>query len=134
MKKLAPIFLFILILSCGSEQVNKSLYKKKYISYSEGVASWYGPGFNGRKTASGEVFKMNSLTAAHRTLEFGTMVRVTNLTNNKQVVVRINDRGPVSKSRIIDLSKQAAQMIDMVQAGIVKVKLEIVKIKKNNER
>ena len=126
MKKLLPIFLSLIILSCGAEQINEAEFSRKYTSYNKGKASWYGPGFNGRKTASGEIFNMYDLTAAHRTLEFGTIVRVTNNANNKHVTVRINDRGPVSKSLIIDLSKRAAQLIDMEQAGIAKVELEIV--------
>jgi len=82
-----------------------------------GKASWYGPGFQGRKTASGERFDMNALTAAHRTLPFGTRVKVRNTLNGREVVVRINDRGPASPNRIIDLSKAAATALDLVQAG-----------------
>ena len=91
-----------------------------------GHASYYATKFEGRKTANGEVFKNNGLTAAHKTLEFGTMVKVTNLINNKSVVVRINDRGPFVKGRVIDLSRAAAAQIDMLNAGVVKVGLEIV--------
>ena len=90
----------------------------------EGVASWYGPPFHGRMTANGEVYNMNSLTAAHPTLPFDTRVRVTNKENNKQVVVRINDRGPFVDGRIIDLSKEAAKRLGMVNEGIVPVHLE----------
>jgi rare lipoprotein A len=82
-----------------------------------GKASWYGPGFHGKRTASGERFDMNDLTAAHRTLPFGTRVRVRNIQNGREVVVRINDRGPHIRDRIIDLSKAAAAAIDLVQAG-----------------
>jgi rare lipoprotein A len=82
-----------------------------------GRASWYGPGFHGKRTASGERFDMNDLTAAHRTLPFGTRVRVLNSQNGLEVVVRINDRGPHIKDRIIDLSKAAATAIDLLQAG-----------------
>ena len=81
----------------------------------EGMASWYGKKFHGKKTASGERFNMYELTAAHRTLPFGTKVKVTNLENNKSVVVRINDRGPHVKGRIIDLSYAAAKKIDMIE-------------------
>jgi len=91
-----------------------------------GVASWYGPGFNGRKTASGEIFDMYALTAAHRTLPFGTLVRVTRLDNGASVVVRINDRGPFKKDRIIDLSYQAALEIGLVSSGTALVELEVV--------
>jgi rare lipoprotein A len=82
-----------------------------------GKASWYGPGFHGRRTASGERFDMNDLTAAHRTLPLGTRVRVRNIQNGLEVVVRINDRGPRFRSRIIDLSKAAAAALDLLQAG-----------------
>ena len=88
-----------------------------------GKASWYGPGFHGTRTASGERFDMNELTAAHRSLPFGTRVRVRNTRNGKEVVVRINDRGPHIADRIIDLSKAAAVALDMVQAGATLVVL-----------
>ena len=93
----------------------------------EGTASYYGPKFHGRKTSSGEVFDMYALTAAHNTLPFGTLVEVTNLENDLSVVVRINDRGPFMKNRIIDLSYEAARRIGMVGPGTAKVRLEIVK-------
>src|SRR6478672_1320653 len=82
-----------------------------------GNASWYGPGFHGKRTASGERFDMNDLTAAHGTLPFGTRVRVRNTQNGLEVVVRINDRGPQIRDRIIDLSKAAAEALDLLQAG-----------------
>ena len=82
-----------------------------------GKASWYGPGFQGRRTASGERFDMNALTAAHRTLPFGTLVRVRNSQNGREVVVRINDRGPWVGDRIIDLSKAAAAALGLLQGG-----------------
>jgi rare lipoprotein A len=77
------------------------------------MASWYGPGFHGRRTASGETFNAGALTAAHRTLPFGTRVKVTNATNGRSVVVRINDRGPYVRGRVIDLSRAAARAIGM---------------------
>lgn len=91
-----------------------------------GKASWYGAKFQGRLTASGERFDMTELTAAHRTLPFGTRVRVTNETNGKSVVVRINDRGPVAKRRIIDLSRRAAELIGIKKKGVGRVKLEVL--------
>lgn len=91
-----------------------------------GKASYYADKFHGRYTASGEVFDMNKLTAAHRTLMFGTSVKVTNLWNNKSVIVRINDRGPFKGDRVIDLSKAAARQIDMLAAGVVDVKVEVL--------
>jgi rare lipoprotein A len=84
-----------------------------------GHASWYGPGFHGRKTASGETFNTNDLTAAHRTLPFGTKVKVVNKKTGKSVVVRINDRGPYAHGRVIDLSKASAQAIGISGVGSV---------------
>lgn len=86
-----------------------------------GMASWYGPGFHGRRTASGEVYNQNDLTAAHPTLPMGAMVRVTNLANGKSIIVRINDRGPFKSNRIIDLSKRAAEKISMPSTMKVRV-------------
>ena len=88
-----------------------------------GLASWYGPAFHGKRTASGERFDMNELTAAHRTLPFGTRVRVRNMDNGQEVVVRINDRGPQVRERVIDLSKAAAAALGMLQAGQAPVAL-----------
>jgi rare lipoprotein A len=82
-----------------------------------GKASWYGPGFQGKRTASGERFDMNALTAAHRTLPFGSRIRVRNRQNGREVVVRINDRGPWAADRIIDVSKAAAAALGLLQAG-----------------
>jgi rare lipoprotein A len=92
----------------------------------EGIASWYGLPFHGRRASNGEVYDMNKLTAAHRTLPFDTVVRVTNLGNGKSTVVRITDRGPFVDNRIIDLSMAAAREIDSVGTGVVPVRLEIV--------
>lgn len=91
-----------------------------------GVASWYGQKFHGRRTANGERFNMNALTAAHRSLPFGTKVRVINRQNGRSVVVRINDRGPFAGKRIIDLSHQAASEIGMIRKGTASVDLEIM--------
>lgn len=91
-----------------------------------GYASYYADKFHGRKTSSGEVFDMNGFTAAHRTLPFGTKVKVTNIKNGKSVVVKINDRGPFKEERIIDLSKAAAESIDMVNDGIAEVEIEVI--------
>ena len=91
-----------------------------------GVASWYGPGFHGRRTANGEVYDQYGLTAAHRTLPHGTWVEVTNLATDRSVRVRINDRGPYVDDRVIDLSYTAAQRIDMLRSGIAPVRVEVV--------
>ncbi|NIO03694.1 MAG: septal ring lytic transglycosylase RlpA family protein [Proteobacteria bacterium] len=92
----------------------------------EGIASWYGEDFHGKKTASGETYNMYDLTAAHRTLALGSKIKVTNLDNGKAVVVRINDRGPFAKGRIIDLSFEAARRLDMISKGTAKVKLTVL--------
>jgi rare lipoprotein A len=91
-----------------------------------GLASWYGLWHRGRVTASGEIFDPGALTAAHRTLPFGTQVRVTNLDNGRQVSVRITDRGPYWPRRIIDLSREAAHALGMVVAGVAPVHLEVI--------
>ena len=93
---------------------------------SEGKVAHYGAKFNGRKTASGEVFNVNAMTMAHRSLPFGTRVKVTNLTNKKSVVVRVNDRGPTDPGRIGDLTSGAARKIGMTKAGVVNARLEVV--------
>lgn len=93
---------------------------------SEGKLAYYGRKFAGRKTASGEGFNPGALTMAHKTLPFGTLVRVTNLKNNKSVVVRVNDRGPFSADRVGDLSQAAASKIRMLKLGVVNAKLEVV--------
>ncbi|HET6528788.1 MAG TPA: septal ring lytic transglycosylase RlpA family protein [Balneolaceae bacterium] len=100
----------------------------------EGMASWYGPDFHGNLTANGEIYNMHELTAAHRTLPFGTILRVKNLDNGKSVIVRINDRGPYAKDRIIDLSKKAAMEIGMIGPGTAHVSLILLEGQINEER
>jgi rare lipoprotein A len=92
----------------------------------EGIASWYGVPYHGRRSSNGEVYDMHKLTAAHRTLPFDTVVRVTNLKNSRQTQVRITDRGPFVEGRIIDLSLAAAREIEMVADGIARVRLELI--------
>ena len=94
-----------------------ALTKSPVVELGRGMASWYGPGFHGKRTASGERFDMDEFTAAHRTLPFGTRVRVRNTQNGREVIVRINDRGPRISHRVIDLSKAAAAALDLLQAG-----------------
>jgi rare lipoprotein A len=91
-----------------------------------GEASWYGGKFHGRQTASGEVYDMHGISAAHKTLPLGTQIRVTNLTNNRQLVMRINDRGPFVKGRIIDCSREAARQLGFLEAGITQVRIEVI--------
>jgi rare lipoprotein A len=92
----------------------------------EGIASWYGVPYHGRRSSNGEIYDMHKLTAAHRTLPFDTVVRVTNLKNRRQTQVRITDRGPFVEGRIIDLSLAAAREIEMVADGIARVRLELI--------
>lgn len=127
--------LLLFISSCGITR--KSTAPDRSSDYSEfdredaaeiesGVASWYGPNFHGKLTANGETYNMNDMTAAHRSLPFNTVVEVENMTNGKTVVVRINDRGPYAHNRIIDLSRKAAQEIEMEDAGTAEVKIYLV--------
>lgn len=95
-------------------------------SYQSGMASWYGGKFHGRKTANGETYNMNAMTAAHKTLPFGTRVRVTNTRNGDTTIVRINDRGPFIAGRIIDLSRAAAADIGVTNSGVAPVKIAIL--------
>jgi rare lipoprotein A len=99
-----------------------------------GKASWYGKKYHGRTTANGERFDMNALTAAHKRLPFGTKVRVTNLSNKRSLVVRINDRGPFAGGRIIDLSRRAAGILGFQQRGIARVRVQIVKVATKSAR
>ena len=91
-----------------------------------GMASWYGPGFAGKPTASGERFDPGALTCAHPKLPFGTLLAVTNVENGKRVVVRVNDRGPFARKRIVDVSQEAAKRLGFIEKGVAKVRLEIV--------
>lgn len=135
MKHLIYLFLFFIFSQAFANTIDEKSQKEPAIPSkpelinwqfdSEGTASWYGPGFHGRKTASGERFNTNEMTAAHKTLPFGDSVKVTNLDNGRTVIVRINDRGPFVKGRIIDLSKAAKTELEM--GGLAKVKLERIK-------
>ena len=120
---LMMVVIVMAFVSCSSGK--KVLGGKSKGKTMTGMASYYANKFNGRKTASGERYRSKKLTAAHRTLPFGTMVKVTNLKNGKSVVVKINDRGPYAKGRIIDLSGAAAKQIAMVSDGVVKVRVEL---------
>jgi peptidoglycan lytic transglycosylase len=102
-------------------------YPQVDYAYSEtGIASWYGPGFHGKATANGEPYDQNSLTAAHRTLPLPSMVRVTNLENGRQLALRVNDRGPFARGRILDVSRRAAQLLGFEQNGTARVRVEIM--------
>lgn len=91
-----------------------------------GEVSWYGPGFHGRRTANGEIFDTNEMTMAHRSLAFGSRVRVTNLDNGRSIVVRVNDRGPYVRGRIADLSHAAASQLGFVEDGVVHARIELI--------
>jgi rare lipoprotein A (peptidoglycan hydrolase) len=108
------------LVSCGTEHPQSGAAKVEQT----GEASWYGPGFHGKQTASGEVFDQNDMTAAHRTLPLGTKAEVTNVETGESVEVTINDRGPYAKGRVIDLSKAAAKEIGMAKDGTATVKIE----------
>lgn len=121
MRYLCIITMLFFLFSCH----RKSIPSSSNNSCEEtGIASYYGGKFVGRKTANGEIFDNTKLTAAHKTLPFGTKVKVINLSNGNVVVVRINDRGPFVAGRIIDLSEAAAKKIDMLQKGVQKVRIE----------
>ncbi len=106
----------------------KWYYPKADLDYDEtGIASWYGPGFHGRDTANGERYDQNDLTAAHPTLPMPTLVEVTNLENGRVLNVRINDRGPYKNGRIIDLSKRAAELLDITRNGTAKVRVRVLR-------
>ena len=119
---LIAVLLAGLVVGCSSSGSSGRVSK----SSETGVASYYAHKYHGRTTASGEKFDMNALTAAHKTLPFGTKVKVTNLENGRSVTVRITDRGPFVKGRVIDLSLAAAKKIDMVKAGVAKVEIRRV--------
>ena len=107
--------------------MGKWYYPKEDYSYSEvGTASWYGKDFHAKKTANGERYDMNSLTAAHRTLPLPSIVKVTNLENGRSLVLRVNDRGPYAKNRIIDVSKRASQLLGFFTQGTTKVRVEVM--------
>lgn len=108
------------------QTLSSEVWKEKLQQKQQGLSSWYGRQFHGKKTASGEAFDMHAMTAAHRTLPLQTWVRVTNMATGKKVLVRINDRGPRLRSRVIDLSYGAAKVLGFVKKGLARVEVEIV--------
>ena len=120
------LILLVLGLTCGCAHHRREFITPRIKPVEVGWASWYGKDFHGRRTASGAVYDMYQLTAAHQTLPLGTAVMVAHLDNGRSVMVTINDRGPFVKGRIIDLSYAAAQSLGMVEEGVAKVRLEVV--------
>lgn len=132
LRRWAGLVLGVFLVGCAGTQHAG----ERGIPDKEGTASYYADKFVGRTTASGEIYDHESLTAAHRTLPFGTRVRVTRIdrADEPSVVVRINDRGPFQRGRIIDLSKAAARRVEMIREGIVEVRLDIVSYPEEDER
>ena len=126
--ELIVLMLTILMLAgCSSnKEASSSPMNADPSIFESGIASYYAEKYHGRRTASGEIFNMNNLTAAHRTLKFGTVVEVENLSNGRRVNVKINDRGPFAEGRVIDLSKRAASELGMINAGLAEVVIRIV--------
>lgn len=117
-------YLIILISVILFSKTDAGISLIDYIDLGTYKVSWYGPGFHGRYTANGEIYNMYDYTAAHKTLKFGTFLRVTNPENEKSIIVRINDRGPFIRGRELDLSKAAALTLDIVSLGMAKLKIE----------
>ncbi len=107
--------------------VNSNVSIAEDSPYQVGIASWYGEECYGNQTANGEPFDMNGLTAAHRELPFGTRIKVTNVMNNRSVILRINDRGPGVPGRLLDVSMEAARRLGFVQSGLVQVQIEVLR-------
>ncbi|NWB98906.1 septal ring lytic transglycosylase RlpA family protein [Pseudomonas gingeri] len=115
---LAALALLSLLAGCATHDIDPRGYDET------GMASYYGAQHQGKRTASGEPFDQHAMTAAHRQLPFGTRVKVTNLANDKSVIVRINDRGPHTRGRLIDLSREAAAQLGMLQNGTARVRIQ----------
>jgi rare lipoprotein A len=119
-----------ILLSCKKKSIQSKIFCERTV-YQKGVATWYGPGFHGKTSASGDIFDTQDFTAAHKTLKFGTLLRVTNLENGNWCVVKINDRGPVSETLLLDLSNAAAQELDILTKGSAKIEIDILTDKNN---
>ena len=128
---LAPLLACLVVTACGGRKAARVKLPPPInpkVGWTQvGLASWYGPPYHGRRAANGEIYDMNKLTAAHKRLPFDTWLRVRNLSNGKTTQVRITDRGPFVGKRIIDLSKAAAEDIDMVGSGVAKVRLTLIR-------
>jgi rare lipoprotein A len=124
----------LLLSGCAKKKSVRTPPPPKIGDFEVGIASWYGEPYHGRRAANGEIYDMEAMTAAHRTLPFETWVEVENLTNQRMVTVRITDRGPFVDGRIVDLSRAAARRIDMIGPGTAKVKLKIVGRPRNDRQ
>jgi rare lipoprotein A len=122
----SSLVLLLLVAACGAAPPRAPRAEEPGGRVERGLATYYSDRFQGRKTASGERFDQRAMTAAHRTLRFGTRVRVTNLKNDRSVIVRINDRGPFARGRVIDVSRAAAEDLEMIRAGVVPVTVEVL--------
>lgn len=120
----AAILLTFLISGCASQR----FARPREGTTQRGMASWYGPKFHGKPTANGEIYDMDGLTAAHRELPLGTMIEVTHLENGRRVQVRINDRGPFVRGRILDLSRGAARQLKMIEEGVAPVEIRVLTV------
>jgi rare lipoprotein A len=123
MQRTFPVIILLILITTSCHRRTASGVSLGMNGSETGMASFYAESYNGKKTANGETYRSSSLTAAHKKLPFGTKVKVTNLSNGKTVKVRVNDRGPYIAGRIIDLTRAAAKKLDMVNAGIAKVKI-----------
>lgn len=123
----AALAALILLGTAGAPVAARADLEDERVRAQVGTASWYGPRFHGRQTASGDRFDQNAMTAAHKKLPLGTIARVTNLTNGRQVIVEINDRGPYAGRRVIDLSRAAARELEMTGQGLAKVRIDVVR-------
>ncbi len=130
----SPVWLLALLLACapGTRSAASHPEERPRLLVQTGLASYYGPGFHGEETASGEIFDQREMVAAHRTLPLGAVVRVTNIENGRRVVLRVIDRGPYGKNyrkgTIIDVSKGAARRLDFLRDGLVRVRVEVLQL------
>jgi len=135
MERLIFLLIVLFMFSCYDDTdetfVETQIIQTEKEVYQKGVATWYGPGFDGRRTSSGQAYDMYAFTAAHRDLPLGSIVRVTNTKNNRSTVVLVNDRGPVNTNLILDLSKIAANNLDIVRKGSGKVEIEVLATSEN---
>ena len=129
MHRLIFLILVLFLFACSEAEISTDNYPKISTDrqiFQKGIATWYGPNFHGRKTSSGDIYDMYCFTAAHLTMPLQTIIRVTNIKNNRTVIVRVNDRGPVNKNLILDLSKIAATNLDIPRKGSGTIEIEIL--------